>query len=57
MYIGIPQFILLMLMLVELTVELYKHGEPKEDKYNFFVSVIFQAILLGILFWGGFFKH
>ena len=48
-----PQFILLALMFVGLGVEIVKHGEP--DEHNIWVTLFGQTIVLGLLWWGGFF--
>lgn len=46
------------LVLVGLTwlVTAYMHGKPKKEKYNFFTTMINSLIILGILYWGGFFN-
>jgi hypothetical protein len=53
---GVPQIILCALYTLSLGIHLAKHGEPKNDKYNFFGSFITVAIIIGLLLWGGFFK-
>ena len=49
----LPQFILLAMMFVGLGMSMAKHGEP--DKYNGWASLVTKLILLGLLWWGGFF--
>lgn len=52
----LPQLILLGLMILALGITLAKHGQPKNDKYNFGISLIANAIEIGLLYWGGFFN-
>lgn len=53
MYIGIPQFIYIVWMLISLCI-VYINDE-EQDKYNFRVGFISVVILFVILYWGGFF--
>lgn len=53
---GTPQIIICVLYTLGLGINLAKHGEPKNDKYNFFSSCITVAIVIGLLIWGGYFK-
>lgn len=55
MYLGVPQFIWMVLAILNLGVSLVKHGEPQTE-YNFWHSVIGVGLSFGILLWGGFFK-
>lgn len=50
---GIPQFIVLALMFTGLGIDICKHGQL--NKYNGWTSLIALIIMLGLLFWGGFF--
>lgn len=56
MKLGIPQMIYLVLTAMELGMYLVKHGERRNDKYNFFIALISQGIILWILYLGGFFN-
>jgi hypothetical protein len=53
--LGIPQLILLGLTVLSLGIHLAKHGEPKGTSWNFFHVAIADAIVLVLLYWGGFF--
>lgn len=48
------QFILLILMFLDLCLYLSKNGEPKDDTYSFLKKIINTAILVTILYCGGF---
>ena len=50
-----PQIILIILYAISLGIIITKHGEDKEGKHNFVVTLISNAVVLGILYWGGFF--
>jgi hypothetical protein len=52
---GWPQYTYLALVFMSLGMNLVKHGEPKNDNYNFYSSAIGVAIVLVILECGGFF--
>ncbi|MBY6965316.1 hypothetical protein [Clostridium botulinum] len=53
---GMPQIILIILYCLSLGIAMSKHGQPKEDKYNFFYNLISTGIMIGLLIWGGFFN-
>lgn len=56
MTLGLPQFIYLGLTLVAVGMEIARHGEPKKPgKHNAVASVIASGLILGLLYWGGFF--
>lgn len=55
MYLGIPQVIMLALMIYNLTLTCIRNGEPKDEDYNFTATLIASAISFGLLYWGGFF--
>ena len=57
MYIGIPQFIYLILSIIGLGVELSKDGKPKEGNHSFWISLFATAVVYSLLFYGGFFTH
>jgi len=48
------QILYLILTVFGLGITLAKHGEPR-DPYNFWGTLLSTAMLLGILYWGGFF--
>jgi hypothetical protein len=52
---GTPQIIFLVLVGLELLFTAYKHGQPKDEKYNIFVKLINAGIIIWILIAGGFF--
>ncbi len=54
--LGIPQIIMLVLMTFGLLLNLVKHGEDKEGKYNFATALIAACLEFWILYAGGFFK-
>ena len=51
-----PQVITIILFTTNVVMNLIKHGEPKDTKYNFWWALIATAIDVAILRWGGFFK-
>jgi len=51
-----PQVIMIVLFTTKIVLNLIKHGERLEGKYNFWWAVIATAIDVAILKWGGFFK-
>jgi len=53
---GLPQLIVIGLTLMELGFAMAKHGEYKNDTYNFWLTLTSNVITLSILNWGGFFK-
>lgn len=53
---GAPQTIMIALFAISLGISLAKHGQYREDKYNFYYSLIAMIIEVSILYWGGFFK-
>ena len=55
MHVGIPQAIVLALMVACLTMNCVKHGEPR-GAYCWWSSVIALPILFGLYWWGGFFS-
>jgi hypothetical protein len=52
---GIPQIILLTLLGIQLLLTAYMHGKERTGTHNIFFRIIDSAILLWILFAGGFF--
>jgi len=51
-----PQITILVLFLIALLISANKHGKPKDQKYNFWYSLIAVFIWIIILYWGNFFK-
>lgn len=49
-----PQIIIVVLITINLIVNLLKNGESK--KYSFATALIDNSIVLGVLYWGGFFN-
>lgn len=50
-----PQIIMVVLIAMSLGIHLANHGEPKDGTYNFWLELISEAIMVSLLFWGGFF--
>ena len=55
MHLGTPQIIVIVLYILSLGLALGKHGQPRNDKYNFGVTLIATSIMIALLYWGGFF--
>ena len=53
---GIPQMIMIILFCLGIGIEMSRHGQQRNDKYNFFTSLVAVGIQVGILIWGGFFN-
>jgi hypothetical protein len=51
---GWPECILIGLLSGEVAIHLAKHGEPRGN-YNVFLRLFDAALLVGVLYWGGFF--
>lgn len=52
----IPQIIMIVLYSINLITSATKHGEQKEESYNFWVTLLSTALSIWILKWGGFWK-
>lgn len=52
-----PEIILIVLWSIGLLYAAHKHGQPKRDHYNVFVSIVALAIHIAILMWAGLFIH
>ena len=50
-----PQIIMIAIFAMNFTINLMKHGQPRQDKYNVFSVIIDTFIEISILKWGGFF--
>lgn len=55
MYLGIPQIIMVVLIVMSGAIHLVKHGEPR-DNYSFGWWFISFILTVGLLWWGGFFS-
>ena len=53
---GIPQIIMIIVFGLNLGISIAKNGEPREDTYNFWITLIGTIINVGLLYWGGFFS-
>lgn len=51
-----PQIIIIVMYAMSLGIAAVQHGEPRNDKNNFFISSIAVAIQVALLIWGGFFN-
>ena len=52
----LPQIIYLVLTAVSLLLAANQHGKPRSNQ-NFWTSLVAFAIVLSILWWGGFFSN
>lgn len=52
---GTPQIITLVLMFITLLVKMIKNGQPREP-WSAAEGTIDFTLLLGLLYWGGFFN-
>lgn len=48
-----PQVVMIVLISLSMFASLLLHG--KETKVNFFVSLLSNSLVIGLLIWGGFF--
>lgn len=55
MRLGIPQIIIIAIVLINLGIQLALHGEDYCGKHNFWSALLAAAIELFILYKGGFF--
>ena len=55
MNLGAPQLIYLALFFMGAGTEMMNHGKPREGEHNFFIYTVAKALVLGLLYWGGFF--
>ncbi len=51
-----PQIIYLVLTGINLLTSSYMHGKERTGKHNVFVTLIVTALVIGLLYWGGFFN-
>ena len=52
---GVPQYLYLALWLIGAGAGMVRHGTPKEGKNDFWADLITSLLIMGILYWGGFF--
>lgn len=50
-----PQVVMVVLLSIDLTMYLLKHGEERTGKYSFWVACLCDGVLLWLLIKGGFF--
>lgn len=53
---GVPQIMIIALYMLSLGINLANHGKEKNDKYNFWSSLLACVLIFALLNWGGFFK-
>lgn len=51
-----PEVILIVLWILSLAINLLKHGDPKDGKYNFWIELISVFIAYFFLRWAGLFQ-
>lgn len=56
MSLGAPQIIYIVLIAIGVGSAMAKYGQPKTDKYDLTDVLISPAIVVGLLWWGGFFS-
>jgi hypothetical protein len=56
MRLEAPQIIILVVNVLGIGFAMAKHGEPRNEKYNFFITLIAAIIEIVILSYGGFFN-
>lgn len=52
-----PALIYLALVCVGLGVSATKNGQPRAGKHSFIGAVVGTGVILGLLYWGGFFAR
>lgn len=55
MRFDLPQVVYLMLVSMSLGVHLVNNGKPTGQNYSVFYGLIANGIVIGVLYWGGFF--
>lgn len=51
-----PQAIMLVFLLLDVGVHLARNGEPRKYPYSFGAALANFAIVMALLYWGGFFS-
>ena len=54
--IGWPEGIMIAFMFMNLFLSAVKHGEPREQNFNFLVTIVSTMLSLMLLYFGGFFS-
>ena len=54
---GWPQITYLVLLGLSLGISMARHGSPRTDRHNFWIALIAESLLLGLLWVGGFFSN
>lgn len=52
---GVPQIIMVCLYTINIGISMAKHGEPQDGIYNAWTSIFSSIVVMGLLWWGGFF--
>lgn len=52
---GWPQITMIVLLVLETGLHLARHGQPRNTKFDVWVSLLSSGALVGILYAGGFF--
>lgn len=55
MTLQAPQIIFLALTFLGTGICLARHGERRIGNYNFPAAIVADALIIGLLYWGGFF--
>ncbi len=55
-HLGAPQLILIALWTISLIRSVIQHGKPKKGNESVWTTVIALAIVLPLLYWGGWFR-
>lgn len=50
-----PQIIMIIFAFLTLTLHAVKHGQERDEEYNFFLAILFVGLELWLLYMGGFF--
>jgi len=49
-----PQITVIVIITINLSIALLKHGEPRTDNHNFGLTLISALIQIALLYYGGF---
>jgi hypothetical protein len=52
----LPQIIYIVFIGLSLGISLVQHGKTSERKENFWSTLLASALMIGLLYWGGFFN-
>lgn len=56
MFIDWPQAIYLFLLFGGVALSVIKHDQPREGRYDGNLAIITGVLMIGLLYWGGFFS-